>query len=78
MVQVPSSIVCPFFKSISFHRDGSDRVRSLSCEGLYSGTTNRVLFTSSGRFWDHRHHFCESLDECKNCPYYVLANVKYL
>lgn len=70
------SAVCPFFLG---DENTAPRVHyaSITCEGIYRGTRNTILFKKQDDKNTHGEQFCSSLEGCKNCGIYKLANKKY-
>lgn len=64
-----NDIKCPFFYS--------DKENTISCEGVKKNSTNRQIFktTKDRQIWESR--YCCSIEACKKCPIYKVADEKY-
>ena len=62
-------VFCPFYK-------GTERDRTIKCEGPYDRTVVRMTLNGKRRFDAHRHAYCNSR-ECEKCRIYQCVMKKY-
>lgn len=70
-------IQCPFYRSSGASTivcEGIDYIKTL--KGVVSGSV-KITFVSPTMLIEHRNKHCKSLDGCKECPFYKIAEKKW-
>lgn len=68
-----ADVVCPFYQGESFEKN----LALIRCEGLYEGTVSTLSARSHGMLKKHKELFCNSMEGCRRCRFYQIANAKY-
>lgn len=71
-------IKCPFYVKTTSHASGKGQYpRRIVCEGCIEGSASIVCFPHLEDYLRFKVKFCESIENCVYCPYYLIASMKY-
>ncbi len=69
-------IKCPFYIK-TVNGVSGQFIRNIHCEGFMKGAKSIVAFPHIDDYFRFKIKFCESVENCVYCPYYLIAEMKY-